>query len=120
MTNTETNHELGLVGTNQGCSCGTGEACACGSHEDHSHHESESGAAPAQTADYLVDGMTCSHCVSSVTEEISALPGVEGVTVQLKSGGSSTVSVASSSPLDRDAIRVAVEEAGYSLAGDPR
>jgi copper chaperone len=124
MTNIETpKHDLGLVDTNQGCSCSSGEACACGTHdhhEDHGHHEAESGITPAQTADYLVDGMTCSHCVSSVTEEISALSGVEGVTVQLKPGGSSTVSVASSAALDRDAIRVAIEEAGYSLAGDLR
>lgn len=84
------------------------------------HDLGESAVASAQTAEYLVDGMTCSHCVASVTEEISSLSGVEGVTVQLKPGGSSTVSVASSAALDRDAIRIAIEEAGYSLAGDLR
>jgi copper chaperone len=61
--------------------------------------------------------MTCSHCVASVTEEISALSGVDSVSIDLKPGGSSTVSVASSSPIDAEAVRAAVEEAGYSLAG---
>ncbi|HEU4808761.1 MAG TPA: cation transporter [Homoserinimonas sp.] len=63
-----------------------------------------------------VTGMTCGHCVSSVTEELSALDGVESVDVQLNVGGVSTVTVASASPLDPAAIRAAVDEAGYALA----
>lgn len=64
---------------------------------------------------FQVDGMTCGHCVSSVTEEISGLAGVEGVEVQLVAGGRSTVTVASDSPLRIDDVRAAVSEAGYSL-----
>ncbi len=64
---------------------------------------------------YLVDGMTCSHCVSSVTEEISALDGVTSVSVDLHSGGTSRVTVASSAPVPVAAIREAVTEAGYAL-----
>jgi copper chaperone len=64
---------------------------------------------------YLVDGMTCSHCVSSVSEEISALDGVTSVSVDLNSGGSSRVTVASSAPVPVEAIREAVTEAGYAL-----
>lgn len=67
------------------------------------------------TSEYLVDGMTCNHCVSSVTEELSALPGVDSVAVDLVAGGTSRVTVSSLSPVSADAVRTAVEEAGYSL-----
>lgn len=67
----------------------------------------------AVTSTFTVKGMTCSHCVQSVTEEISALPGVTGVTVDLASGG---VTVASEAPLSDEAVRAAVDEAGYELA----
>jgi copper chaperone CopZ len=66
-------------------------------------------------ATYLVSGMTCSHCVMSVTEELTALDGVESVAVELEAGGTSKVAVASVDPLDVVAVRAAVEEAGYSL-----
>jgi copper ion binding protein len=62
---------------------------------------------------YTVTGMTCGHCVASVTEEISELAGVQGVEVELATG---RVAVTSDTPLDRDAVRGAVEEAGYQLA----
>jgi copper chaperone len=66
------------------------------------------------TATYTVTGMTCGHCVSAVTEEVSGLPGVTDVRVDLPSGG---VTVTSDAPLDDDAVRAAVEEAGYEVAG---
>lgn len=69
------------------------------------------------TTQYLVAGMTCAHCVASVTEEVSAVEGVEGVSVDLKAGGPSLVEVVSSAPLPVDVIRAAVTEAGYSLVG---
>lgn len=69
----------------------------------------------ASTATYHVTGMTCQHCVSAVKEEVSALPGVERVDVQLVEGGTSTVTVDSATPLDTQAVRNAVEEAGYDL-----
>ena len=62
---------------------------------------------------YTVSGMTCEHCVASVTEEVSEIPGVEGVDVVLESGA---VTVTSAEPLDDAAVRAAVEEAGYQLA----
>ena len=69
------------------------------------------------TSEFLVEGMTCNHCVSSVTEELSALPGVGSVAVDLVAGGTSRVTIASVDPLNPDAVRAAVEEAGYSLTG---
>ena len=67
------------------------------------------------TATYQVTGMTCQHCVSAVQEEVSALPGVDKVDVQLVAGGTSTVTIDSAAPLDEQAVRDAVEEAGYDV-----
>jgi len=67
------------------------------------------------TTTFGVDGMTCGHCVSAVTSELSALPGVNGVVVQLNVGGSSTVSVTSDAPLTEPAVAGAVVEAGYAV-----
>jgi copper chaperone len=60
----------------------------------------------------VVDGMTCQHCVASVTEEVSELPGVTGVTVDLASG---SLSVVSDVPLTHEDVAAAVTEAGYAL-----
>ena len=65
-------------------------------------------------ATYRVTGMTCGPCVTSVREEVGALP---GVTVDLVPGGTSTVTVDATEPLDVEAVRLAVAEAGYELAG---
>ncbi|MEU0521005.1 cation transporter [Streptosporangium sp. NPDC006007] len=60
---------------------------------------------------YTVTGMTCGHCVSSVTEEVGAVPGVTGVEVDLESGR-----VTVSADLSDDAaIRAAIKEAGYTV-----
>jgi len=63
---------------------------------------------------YQVTGMTCGHCVAAVTAELSQLPGVRGVSVDLPTGG---VTVTSDAPLPIDEVRTAVDEAGYALAG---
>jgi copper chaperone len=63
---------------------------------------------------YTVSGMTCEHCVASVTEEISEIDGVSAVAVELSTGA---VTVTSEEPLDQAQVRSAVEEAGYRLAG---
>ena len=65
------------------------------------------------TATYTVTGMTCGHCVQSVTEEITELDGVQSVDVDLATGG---VTVVSTQPLEESAVKAAVEEAGYQLA----
>lgn len=68
------------------------------------------------TQSYPVTGMTCGHCVSSVTTELKALDGVTDVEVDLVAGGTSTVTVTSTSPLDPSEVAGALEEAGdYQL-----
>jgi copper chaperone len=66
----------------------------------------------SDTRTFTVQGMTCGHCVSSVTEEVQEIAGVEHVDVVLETGA---VTVTSRQPLDESAVRAAVEEAGYQL-----
>jgi copper chaperone CopZ len=66
----------------------------------------------AVTSTYTVTGMTCGHCVQAVTGELSGLPGVDAVQIDLATGA---VTVTSAAPLADDAIRAAVDEAGYEL-----
>jgi copper chaperone CopZ len=57
--------------------------------------------------------MTCSHCVQAVTGELTALPGVQEVEIDL---GTGAVTVTSAEPLAADDVRAAVDEAGYEVA----
>lgn len=61
---------------------------------------------------FAVTGMTCGHCVTAVTDEISALPGVTDVTVDLVPGATSTVRVTSDAGVTREQIAAALDEAG--------
>ena len=65
-----------------------------------------------------VSGMTCGHCVSSVTEELEALDGVENVDVDLNAGGISTVTISSARELSPAEIGEAVAEAGYLVVAN--
>jgi copper chaperone len=64
------------------------------------------------TSSYVVTGMTCGHCVNAVTEEVSALDGVDDVAVDLDSG---RLTVTSSAEIPYAAVAAAVDEAGYAL-----
>ncbi|ANW20115.1 heavy-metal-associated domain-containing protein [Streptomyces clavuligerus] len=100
---TENEIEITATGSASGC-CGGG---SCGT-----------GAAPAQTAGvttvYQVSGMTCGHCEGAVSAEVSAIAGVSSVTAEAATG---RVTVVSEAPLDEEAVRAAVDEAGYELVG---
>ncbi len=61
---------------------------------------------------YRVTGMTCGHCVSAVTAEVTKIDGVTGVDVKLEAG---EVDVTSDTALDSSAIQAAVEEAGFEV-----
>ena len=64
------------------------------------------------TAVYVVPGMSCAHCEAAVAEEVSALPGVEQVVIDLESKRVEVQGTA----LDDARIRAAIEEAGYDAA----
>jgi copper chaperone CopZ len=66
------------------------------------------------TATYSVTGMTCEHCVQAVRSEVSAVDGVTGVEVDL---GAGLVHVTRDGAVDDAAVRAAVAEAGYEVAG---
>ncbi|MFJ9181317.1 heavy-metal-associated domain-containing protein [Streptomyces sp. NPDC102360] len=86
-----------------------GSCCGGACHGD--------GAAPAAegafTAVYEVKGMTCGHCEGAVTGELSELADVTSVRASAATG---QVTVVSTAPLDEEAVRAAVDEAGYELA----
>ena len=87
------------------CGCQEGKPCTCGDPE---------GADPAPSsgglvANYTVTGMTCGHCVKAITEEVSAIEGVDDVTVDLETGN---LAVTSDRPIEFDRIVEAVAEAG--------
>jgi copper chaperone CopZ len=127
-------NSLNLLGdqSDAGGCCGGG-ACMCGHGDsgaastagvaasaagDHGGAEDgiASGTAPGSLAvEYLVTGMTCGHCVSSVKEEVGAIDGVDAVEIVLKKDGASRVTVRSSTSISPEKVRAAVDEAGYAL-----
>ncbi|MBN9209785.1 MAG: heavy-metal-associated domain-containing protein [Microbacterium ginsengisoli] len=107
--NNRTYPDLGLTDAKGGCAC-------CAPAHEHAAATSAEAIAGDLRTDFLVEGMTCEHCVRSVTEEVSAIDGVRGVTVDLHAGGVSRVTISSDEPVDPAKVRDAVEEAGYSLS----
>ncbi len=105
--------DLGLTDANAACSCCAAPHDSAGASESTGRSTT---AADASSAEYLVEGMTCSHCVASVTEELTEVDGVERVAVELRPGAASVVTVTSTGPIADEAVRAAVEEAGYTLA----
>ncbi|HJC28596.1 MAG TPA: heavy-metal-associated domain-containing protein [Candidatus Dietzia intestinipullorum] len=67
------------------------------------------------TATFTVSGMTCGHCVASVKEEVSEIPGVSSVEVDLETG---RLVVVSPDAVDPAAVRDAVDEAGYTVTAE--
>jgi copper chaperone CopZ len=68
-------------------------------------------------ARYRVTGMTCDHCVKSVTTELKKIRAVKRVRVDLAPEGESTVAVTSSAAIPQREVESAIEEAGYEVAG---
>ena len=73
-----------------------------------------------RTVELAVNGLTCAHCVQSVTEELSEVAGVKNVDVILNSGATSKVTLVSDVALDDDVLREAVSEAGFELVSITR
>ena len=70
----------------------------------------------SSTTTLPVVGMTCGNCIQAVTQELTALDGVQDVAVELTPDGTSVVTVTSAAPLDDAAVKAAIGEAGYELA----
>ncbi|UJH69814.1 heavy-metal-associated domain-containing protein [Ornithinimicrobium sp. INDO-MA30-4] len=68
-----------------------------------------------RTIDIKVSGMTCQHCINAVTEELTALDGVESVAVDLVTDGKSIVHIDTRQPVDAEQIAGAIDEAGYEV-----
>jgi copper chaperone CopZ len=126
MPATDTGRNLQLLDTSAaagGCGCG---GCGCGSETDtggtaETTREATATAATKEstmaTSTYAVTGMTCGHCVSAVTSELKTLEGVADVAVELVAGGTSSVTVTSTQPLEQTQVAAALDEAGdYHLA----
>jgi copper ion binding protein len=64
------------------------------------------------SSDYTVRGMTCDHCAGAVTAEVTKIPGVTGVQVDVAAG---RLTVEADQPVPADAVTEAVEEAGYEV-----
>jgi copper chaperone CopZ len=115
MTNLDLRASLPLLQTPEsGCAC-----CAprTTSGPTTTTHDTES--EDSTVTAFPVTGMTCGHCVVAVTEEISAVPGVTDVTVDLAPGATSTVRVTSNADVTREQISAALDEAGdYHLAAN--
>lgn len=107
MTNNRT--DLGLKDADAGCACCTTSSA----------NESPAAESSSRVEDVLVVGMTCAHCVSSVTEELTAIDSVDSVTVDLNADGVSRVTIRSTTQVDPVAVQAAIEEAGYALADGP-
>ena len=65
------------------------------------------------TTTFAVAGMTCSHCVAAVTQEVTKIDGVASVDVDLSTG---SVTVESAEAVDPTAFADAIDEAGYKVA----
>jgi copper chaperone len=61
---------------------------------------------------YTVRGMTCDHCAGSVTAEVTKIPGVTDISVDVKAG---QLTIVSDEPVPASAVEEAVEEAGYTV-----
>ena len=66
----------------------------------------------SETRTYIVNGMTCSHCATSVHEEVSEVAGVSTADVDLLSGRLAVTGAEFSD----EAVRAAVADAGYEVA----
>lgn len=90
----------------------TGSCCSpSGSCHDGGGADAQAGGV---TTVYQVTGMTCGHCEGAVSEEVS---GIEGVTSVKAVASTGQVTVTSKTPLSEEAVRAAVDEAGYELTG---
>jgi len=104
MCDTTTN-DLGLTDAHSVCTCSAGD------HTERSAYTGDN----VIREHYLLAGLTCSHCVARVTEQLTKVDGVESVSVALNAGGNSKVMIVSSTPIPVEAVHAAISDAGYEL-----
>lgn len=107
MCGSESPKELPLASSASGCSC-----CSPGTESPSTETQVP---APAEGTEYLVEGLTCGHCVQTVEKAVRAVPGVESAGVDLVAGGASRLRVAGT--VAATSVRAAVTGAGYSVIG---
>lgn len=88
-------------------------ACSCTTDATTATSAGTTTTPAADVSEFMVTGMTCGHCVGSVTEQIQQIDGVRDVSVDLATGA---VTVTADQPVSADAVSVAVREAGYQVA----
>ncbi|MDV2978112.1 UNVERIFIED_CONTAM: heavy-metal-associated domain-containing protein [Actinomycetes bacterium ARC8] len=95
--------------------------CNCGCSSEKNSNEGlqiiprEQSTPLASRMEIKISGMTCGHCVSSVTEELKELDGVQEVDVILDAKGVSTANVTTTASVSEESIRAAIDEAGYTV-----
>ncbi|MCV9996065.1 heavy-metal-associated domain-containing protein [Paeniglutamicibacter sp. ZC-3] len=98
--------------SNGGC---CGGSCGCNSNEGLTITTRPEDIMSQNNITLKIDGMTCGHCVASVTEELREVEGVTNVEVFLSAGGTSTANVTTNSQVDNAVLTQAVQEAGYTV-----
>ena len=107
---TERQLPLAAATASGGCAC-------CSPRPGGAAKPAPAAAGGQESGTYRVAGMTCGHCVSSVSEELRKLPGVQDVRIDLNPGGLSAVTLIGDRPVGAADVQAAVAEAGYELAG---
>ena len=113
----QTSTSLPLRDTSAGDSCGCGCGCGTAAASATSEQPTTSKGTDMTTQTYAVTGMTCGHCEHAVSSELRTLDGVTDVSVDLVAGGTSSVTVTSTRPLEQAQVAAALDEAGdYQLS----
>ncbi len=109
MCGTDTRKDLNLTPiTDTGCTC-----CS----PDSTTAVSAPAAAPkAAITRYALKSLTCGHCVKTVETAVPAVPGAESASVDLVTGGISTLTVTGDP--QQTSVLTAVENAGYAVVGN--
>ncbi|AOT02325.1 heavy-metal-associated domain-containing protein [Arthrobacter sp. U41] len=105
---TETRTQLPLASTAQ-------HGCSCCTPADETQAAAPATAVKAPGSQYILEGLTCGHCVQTVEKAVSRVSGVQSAAVDLVPGGTSRLSVTGAA--DQEALAEAVRSSGYVLTG---
>lgn len=97
------------------CNCGCSSENTSDSSQGLQITTREQATPLATQTEIKISGMTCGHCVASVTEELKELDGVQDVDVLLNANGISTATVTATGKLSEASLREAIDDAGYTV-----